>query len=121
MNRVPLNYRLGMVLPPLLDPHGEPFDHLPCQDAPTLWDDDATPTDKRNAATTCRRACPARGPCWQRRQELGNRATGVWAGRILRSRSHDRVGPLVDDPDLIAWAAAAGVTLDPPTPRGVAE
>jgi Transcription factor WhiB len=54
------------------------------------WDPDPRPgedehahrTRIRRAVTECR-PCPAREPCADIAQQLGHRATGVWAGELL--------------------------------------
>lgn len=85
-----------------------------------MWDEDADVVDKRNAARICRRICPAILPCWARRQALAGRASGVWAGRILRTRREDERVGMIDDPELASWAAAAGVTIRTPDLHGKA-
>jgi hypothetical protein len=107
-----VSLRLAL-LAPLHDAVGRPFDHVPCQDAPELWDEDSSEGDKRAAANICKRVCPALEACSSRRHELGARASGVWAGQILRRRNWEKAR-VIEDPELASWAAAAGVTIPSP-------
>lgn len=123
-------FTLADRFPPLTDKQGEPYParDLVCVRTPPMrdverqpflmWDDDAPLALRRQAAVLCR-ACPALLACWDRRRQLirsGTKVGGVWAARVTReyTRGDRFVGE--HDPVVVAWAAAAGVTL--PTIKG---
>lgn len=114
--------RLAGLLRPLTDGNGVAYDHVPCQDNPPMWDEEAPETDKQAAATLCR-ICPAIKQCKVRRRQLGAKAEGVWAGRIIRRSTEDAQADEpatfeIFDPQVATWAASAGVMI-PATRRKV--
>lgn len=109
-------YRIGFMPPLRSRLTGESFEWLPCMDNPAARDADASIEEQRAAARICRTECPALSECGARARELGEQATGVWAGHLsLRSRRKADVEDAAD-PVVVAWAADAGVTL--PLDRG---
>lgn len=78
------------VLPALQDREGVSYDSVPCEVNPRWWDEDATDTQQQTASRLCVLECPAFTACDQRRADLGDLATGVWAGKILPKRIDDR-------------------------------
>lgn len=105
---------IGVVLPPLADQHGRPYEHIPCAENPANWDEDATTITKRRARRACLTDCPALKSCEARLYQVGRKATGVWAGRILAPSGDDF--PRERDPLIVRWARQAGIEL-PEAPK----
>lgn len=89
-----------LIFPPLTDADGRTFRHVPCQEHPDSWDEEASPEDQAAAAWYCVARCPALTQCRDRAIKLGPLATGVWGGQV-RDRPPD-TGE--EDPQVLMWA-----------------
>lgn len=95
-------------LPPLADATGLPYEprDLPCSESPHDWDEDAPKAIRTAAARRCW-SCPAMERCDERRIQLGNLATGVWAAVILPRHT----ATSLYDATVAYWIVRSGTTV----------